>query len=152
MTNEKKDVLEFPLEELEVPQAIVLMMQAASRTGFAQSDATSETDLIECDKRLQLLCEKLEARVEDAIEEAKAVRIEPTEEDDPNRFEDVDSSDVFLVYADDLIYQIVHKGVVFGRLCNTRVYTDDSNDIRTNCIKEFGHENPRHEDQFGNES
>src|SRR6476469_5739551 len=36
MPDEKKDVLEFPLEELEIPQAIVLMMQAAAKCVSAE--------------------------------------------------------------------------------------------------------------------
>lgn len=130
-----RDILEFPLEEVEVPQAIVLMMQAATK---CTEPPAQGVDL----ERLQLLAEKLEARVEDAItdavDEAKAVRDIPVEEDEPNRFEPVDGHEMHLVMADDMIRQVVVDGILFVLACNERVVTDE-NGITSTCIKQWGH-------------
>lgn len=153
----KKDILEFPLEDVSVPQAIVLMMQAATTTvTFNESDDSlpeKETDL----DRLQLLAEKLEARVEDALEEAKAVRTEATAEDDPNdaQYSDVEGHKVTLVHEyvefahDNVITKVLVDNVVFVLACNERVFTDVEGTTST-CIKRFGHKSLEHEDEEGN--
>lgn len=138
---EKKDILEFPLEELEIPPAIKLMMQAALATGIEMEKGAEQTE------RLLQLSEKLEVRVEDAIDAAKSVRDEPVEEDEPNKFEDAEPSDTQLVIENGEVYRVVHKGVIFAKLCNVRVSVFD--DYQTTCIKEWGHEGYSHEDRFG---
>lgn len=142
--SEKKDVLEFPLEELEVPQAIVLMMQAATQCVDVDHSDSPSTDL----DRLQLLAEKLEARVEDAIEDAKAVRDIPVEEDEPNRFEPVDGHEMHLVMADGMVRQVVVDGVLFVLTCNEHVTVGESGRM-TSCIKQWGHL-AEHTDMEGN--
>lgn len=149
----KKDVLEFPLEELEVPHAITIMMQAATQCVEAQTRIvdgapygyTLETDL----DRLQLLCEKLDARIDDELDKARAVRDIPAEEDEPNKFVDADPSDTILVYEDDMVHQVVHDGVIFQKACNHLVYSAEGIET-TYCIKQWDHAN-MHEDMFGNE-
>lgn len=148
--SDKKDMLEFPLETVEVPQAIVLMMQAATKCVCGQADGV-RADLEVDNDRLQELCEKLEARVEDAIEAASAVRTEPVEEDEPVRYEDSTDEDVITkVFRDNELHQVVVDGVVFMKACNERVENDLATSIRTFCIKQWGHINPDHEDEFGN--
>lgn len=157
MADGKKDVLEFPLEELEVPQAIVLMMQAATTcVSFSTNDAGPETETD--NDRLQLLAEKLEARVEDAIDAAKAVREDATSEDAPNEplYSDVEGHTVTLVeeYIDhagvNVITKVVVDRSVYGLLCNRGVF--DNGGIQTTCIKRFDHQSLIHEDEFGNEA
>lgn len=153
MTQEgKKDVLDFPLEEVEVPPAIVLMMQAATKcVSIEENEAwRDEFKLITDNERLQLLAEKLEARVEDAIEKASKVREDATDEDEPNRYENAEESETTLVYYENEVHQIVHGGVVFGKFCNEPVATDQTSGARTSCIKQWAHKNPEHEDAEGN--
>jgi hypothetical protein len=154
MPEEKKDVLEFPLEELEVPQAIVLMMQAAVKCAGYGHEITIEDfnagngnlevpiDL----ERLQQLCEKLEAYVDDKIEAGAAIRTEPVVEDAPNE-EAVDESEIFLQNDGDTLNV---RGVLYQKACNTKVYDDGVSEV-TYCIKQFGHNGLIHEDRFGNE-
>jgi hypothetical protein len=147
MPEEKKDVLEFPLEELEVPQAIVLMMQAAAKCVSAQVsqngyEAHTDVDL----ERLQQLCEKLEAYADDKIEAGAAIRTEPVVEDAPNE-EAVDESEIFLQNDGDTLNV---RGVLYQKACNTKVYDDGVSEV-TYCIKQFGHNGQLHEDRFGNE-
>lgn len=137
-----KDILEFPLEELGVPQSIVLMMQAASRCFELEDEAVSINN-----DRLQLLAEKLEGRVEDAIEDAKAVRTEPAEEDEPNRFEPIGEHMMHLVIEDDVIKQVVVDGAIFVLACNERVTTSHERPP-TFCIKQWGHQ-AEHSDMEG---
>lgn len=148
--SEKKDVLDFPLEEVEVPQAIVLMMQAATQcVGYIEDGQNAyPVHLVTADDRLQQLCEKLEARVEDAIEAAVDPPSLP-DDDEPEKFLDADRDSITEVWADDDVFQIVRNGVIFGKFCNTQVYDDGVN--RTACIKQWGHNNHIHEDQYGNE-
>jgi hypothetical protein len=139
----EKDVLEFPLEKLEIPLAIILMMQAAYRTGYEGERVTTH------EERVQLLSEKLEARVEDSINAAKAVREEPAEEDEPNRFEPVDGRHIHLVIEDEVIKQVVVDGVLFNLTCNQRVKSGGIQEA-TYCMKQWGHKAPEHEDMEGN--
>lgn len=160
MPEGKKDVLEFPLEELEVPQAIVIMMQAAASrpTVDAYVDESDSPHLDIDNDRLQLLAEKLEARVEDAIDAAKAVREDATAEDAPNEplYSDVEGHTVTLVeeYIDhagvNVITKVVVDRSVYGLLCNRGVF--DNGGIQTTCIKRFDHQSLVHEDEFGNEA
>ena len=160
MPDGKKDVLEFPLEELEVPQAIVLMMQAAAaRPTISTWCDEQENSGFEVDnERLQQLAEKLEARVEDAIDAAKAVREDATAEDAPNEplYSDVEGHTVTLVeeYIDhagvNVITKVVVDRTVYGLLCNRGVF--DNGGIQTTCIKRFDHQSLIHEDEFGNEA
>lgn len=154
MSEGKKDVLEFPLEELSAPQAIAIMMQAANKAGKAWCDEQENAGWEPDDERLQLLIEKLEAYIEDLIDKA-AIPVEvPVVEGAPDEeFEPADETDTFLQKNDQGdVLRVVHKGVVFGRLCNERVYTDPSGVLDpTTCVKEWGHANPIHEDEFGNE-
>lgn len=155
MTDGKKDVLEFPLEELEVPQAIALMMQAATKCvhhGMAHADP-----LLTDDVRLQELAEKLEARVEDAIDAAKAVRDESVPEDAPNEpiYTNLDGHKVSLVeeYVDEAMDSIITKVIVdnliYVLICNENVALDDEENM-SRCIKAWGHSYPSHEDMEGN--
>lgn len=140
MSDGKKDVLEFPLEELEVPAAIKLMMQAAYKTGYLGEVAMTH------DERILQLSEKLEARVEDAIDAAKAVREEPVSEDAPNEVAIVET-DIFLM-NDDLT--INYKGILFHRTCNQPVVPETEGTFPTYCIKVANHQHPEHEDIEGN--
>lgn len=151
MPEEKKDVLEFPLEELEVPQAIVLMMQAAYNINPDSNDEDQEKF---CMDRLQMLSEKLEARVEDSIEAAKAPVEMPDDTDDT--FSNVDGHNVTLQHEyvefaqDNIITKVVVDNVVFVLMCNERVYTDPDTGETSVCIKRFGHKGIDHEDEEGN--
>lgn len=157
--SEKKDVLEFPLEKLEVPAAIIIMMQAAAKVGAQLEETTPEEEdgLME---RLQQLCEKLEARVEDAIEAAKAPVEMPDDEDDTftnleghevslrhERVPDMSSADETAML--DIVSQVVVDRAVYGLLCNERVTTTDEG-ASTACMKSFGHGSLEHEDKYGN--
>lgn len=161
MPEDKKDILEFPLEEVSIPQAIVLMMQAAMQcVSFNEHDDSLPETEVDLD-RLQLLAEKLEARVEDELDSAKAVRDEPTPEDAPNEgpYTDIEGHHVTLVHEyvefaqDNIITKVVVDNVIFGLLCNERVgtYTQEGTDnqVTTSCIKEFGHAH-EHCDMEGN--
>lgn len=155
----KKDFLEFPLEEVSIPQAVALSMLAATKTVTVKDseDISEEFDYETDNDRLQLLCEKLEARVEDALEEAKAVRTETTAEDDPNdaQYSDVEGHKVTLVHEyvefahDNVITKVLVDNVVFVLACNERVFTDTEG-ITSTCIKRFGHKSLEHEDEEGN--
>jgi hypothetical protein len=153
MDDQKKDMLEFPLESVNLPQAIVLMMQAAAKTrDVNRVDIVSNTDatvhLKVDNERLALLAEKLEARIEDELEKVKVPQPEP--EPEPDEFQDAIAEDIHLVLTDDHldVHQVIHKGVVFGKLCNETVKNSEEGD-RTTCIKQFGHET-EHEDEWGN--
>lgn len=136
-----KDILEFPLEELGVPQAIVLMMQAASRCVEPPAQDVNN-------ERLQLLAEKLESRVEDAIEAAKGgPDAPPVEEDEPNPFESVDGHQMHLVKENDVIKQVVVDGVLYILACNEAVTTSFDHPP-TFCIKQWGHR-AEHQDMEG---
>lgn len=151
---DKKDVLEFPLEELEVPQAIVLMMQAAAaRPTISTWCDEQENSGFEVDnERLFALCEKLEAYIEDKLEAAGAIRNEPAAEDAPNEFEPAEESDTHLQRDEEgNVRRVIHNGSVFILACNERVYYDSVDGVSTTCIKEFGHKSLIHEDEFGNE-
>lgn len=136
-----KDILEFPLEELGVPQAIVLMMQAASRCVEPPAQDVNN-------ERLQLLAEKLEARVEEAIEDAKGGPDAPPLEDEPNPFEPVDGHQMHLVKENDVIKQVVVDGVLYVLACNVRVTSSDERPP-TFCIKQWNHQ-AEHTDMEGN--
>jgi hypothetical protein len=151
--SEKKDVLDFPLEEVEVPQAIALMMQAATKCHFPVGtqgpDGTIVAEAHVDMERLQLLCEKLEARVEDALDEAKAIRTEPAVEDAPNDVPLVET-DIFLMEDGEVLN---YKGILYKKSCNRSVVRASDGAVEdTYCIKQWGHQNPIHEDEFGNES
>ncbi len=149
---EKKDILEFPLEDVEVPQAIALMMQAATKSYISEG---LEGVLVD-DDRLQLLCEKLEARVEDAIESASSVRSEAHDEDAPNEYPEADPGDTFLAMdGTGDVYQVVHNGILFGKFCNAPVSPSapELDKPGTYCIKQWGHDVNgliEHEDMEGN--
>lgn len=154
---DKKDFLEFPLEDVSVPQAIALSMQAATTTvTFNEDDDTKpekETDM----DRLQLLCEKLEARVEDEITAAKGPVEIPEDKEDEETFSNIDGHQVTLVHEfvefanDNLITKVAVDNVVFVLMCNERVFTDPTGvEPTTTCIKRFGHYSPEHEDAEGN--
>lgn len=158
----KKDFLEFPLEEVSVPQSIALSMLAATKTvGITKAmqgddcfDAHLETD----NDRLQLLCEKLEARVEDELEKVKTPEAVPTEEDatDEATFTNLDGHQVSLehefveVANEELITKVIVDNLVFVLACNERVFTDPDLGTTTTCIKRFNHYSPEHEDMEGN--
>lgn len=137
----KKDILDFPLEEVEVPHAIGVIMQAASKCG---SSISGDVDW----QRLGQLTEKLEEYVQDKIEAAMAVRMEPSVEDDPNRFEDALAEDVHVVFRDGEPYQVVYKGLIYGKLCNTTVVPADNDSDGTYCIKQWNHQ-VEHQDMEG---
>jgi hypothetical protein len=140
---DKKDVLEYPLEELEVPAAIKLMMQAAYKTGVD----LGVVEEVDTEERLLELSEKLEARVEDAIENAAAVRTEAVPEDAPNEIE-VDPADIFIMNDGDILN---YKGVVYQKACNELVSSGDESVLAsTYCMKRWGHNHPEHEDMEGN--
>jgi len=147
-----KDVLEFPLEELGVPQAISLMMSEAARTGGEFNKAIDPADdpkEAKKHERLAALSEKLEARIQDELDKgAAATEPPPVVEDSLD--EPVDEADIFLS-EDGLTLNM--KGVLFQKACNQPVYRDQSNsDLDTFCIKRFGHDHPVHEDIYGNEA
>jgi len=144
--SEKKDVLDFPLEELEVPAAIKLMMGAATKCVTAVGGGQYTPILLTDDERLLQLSEKLEARVEDALDAAKAVREEPVSEDAPNEVA-IDESDIYLM-NDDLT--INYKGLLFHRTCNQPVAPETEGTFPTYCIKVANHQHPEHEDIEGN--
>lgn len=157
---DKKDVLEFPLEKVTVPAAIKLMMQAATKcVGFnheitvADFEAGKVTIPVDND-RLQELADKLEARVQDEIDSAMAVRTEPAPEDDPNgpSYVPVDEDDeVTKVMFEGEVEFVVINGIVFKKMCNEPVAEVlDADGGRTYCIKQWGHKSPDHEDQEGN--
>ncbi len=164
---EGKDILEFPLEEMSIPQSIALMMQAATTTvGFNHEVTIADFEKggikIPVDnERLSSLAEKLEARVEDELEKAQGVRDIPVEEDNPNEptYSDVDGHKVTLVHEyvefaqDNVITKVVVDDVVFALLCNEPVSTNVEGE-RTKCIKQWGHEQtsglPECEDAEGN--
>jgi hypothetical protein len=153
----KKDVLEFPLEQVSIPQAVALMMQAATQCVKVEENGRHDTDM----DRLQLLCEKLEARFQDDLDAANAVRDVPTEEDAPNEapYTDIDGHEVTLVHefiqlaGEDMITKVVVDNTVFALLCNERVgtFTQRGTDFTkvTTCIKQFGHD-VEHVDMDGN--
>ena len=145
--SEKKDVLDFPLEELEVPAAIKLMMGAATKCVTAVGGGHYTPTLLTDDERLLQLSEKLEARVEDALDAAKAVREEPVSEDAPNEVA-VEESDIFLMEDGEVLN---YKGVLFQKACNERVYSSDGPDEQYNsyCVKRWGHVGYQHEDMEG---
>lgn len=157
MAEGKKDILEFPLEDLSIPQAIVLMMQAATLcVSFNEHDDSlpeTSTDL----DRLQLLAEKLEARIQDDLDAANAVRLEAVEEDAPNEgpYSDVEGHKVtlfseFVEEAQEVcITRVMVDNLVFGLLCNERVRTDPDTMEVTTCIKRWGHQH-EHTDMEGN--
>lgn len=148
---DKKDVLDFPLEEVEVPQAIALMMQAAAKCGaiIEEGDAEDEEKALE---RLQLLCEKLEARIQDEIDSLTAVRTEPTPEDAPNDPLEVDvASQIFASGTDADSSEFLNwEGRLFKKMCNERVHTDPDSGESTYCIKQWAHQGIEHEDMEGN--
>lgn len=146
--SDKKDILEFPLEELEVPQAIALMMQAG--TTCVHHGMRHEDPLLTDDHRLIQLCEKLEARIEDAIENARFEK-KITDVEEEEIYRDAEPSETHLVLADGDVYQVVHKGVVFGKLCNEIVNSEvlGETEETTRCIKQWGHKMPEHEDMDG---
>jgi hypothetical protein len=126
------------------------MMQAATRCaelvrgmqGDEIIDAHIDVDL----ERLQKLCEKLEAYVDDKLEAGAAVRTEPVVEDAPNE-EAVDEGEIFLQNDGETLNV---RGILWQKACNHEVYNDGVSEV-TFCIKQFGHDNPIHEDRFGNE-
>jgi hypothetical protein len=157
MPEEKKDILEFPLEDVSIPQAIGLMMQAATTTvSFNEHDDSlpeRDTDM----DRLTLLCEKLENRVEDEL--TKGARTEPVPEDNPNEpiFSDIEGHKVSLEeevvegVEGRVITKVLVDNMVYVLMCNERVFTDPTLvEPTTTCIKRFGHYSPEHEDQEGN--
>lgn len=157
----KKDVLDFPLEEVSIPQAIALMMQAASKCYekdelVVDGVVISYLDLPIDNESLQLLIEKLEAYVEDKMELAAIPVAVPVIEDAPDEeFEEADEADTFLQKNDEGdILRVVHRGVVFGRLCNERVLSPDNETPEGSgsaCCKEWGHDPyAMHEDKWGN--
>lgn len=137
-----KDVLEFPLEDLEVPQAIRLMMSSATKcvtgTSAPQANVYLETD----DERLADLCEKLEVRIEDAIDAGKTPEVMPDFEDE---LIPINESDIWVTPDDSLL---TTKGVVFIRACNAVVINGGVE--LTYCIKKYDHRDPQHEDMEGN--
>lgn len=161
MPEDKKDFLEFPLEDVSIPQAVALSMLAATKTVsatvIAQDECETETD----NDRLQLLCEKLEGRFQDDLDAANAVRLEATEEDAPNEgpYTDIDGHHVTLVHEyvdaaqDSVITKAVVDNMVYALLCNERVGTftqkDTENTVTTTCVKQWGHEQ-EHVDMEGN--
>lgn len=144
MGDDKKDILEFPLETIEVPQAIALMMQAASATREAIMVVDNEVTLRTDDDRLQLLCEKLEARIEDAIDEGKSVMLEENVVDAPDE-EPVVDTDIFVMEDGDILN---YRGVLYMKMCNMVVLREE--DRNTFCCKQWEHESPEHEDKEGN--
>lgn len=148
MPGEKKDVLEFPLEELEVPAAVRTMMLSAA-TAYVKDDKGNPTEDIDME-RLHLMCEKLEGYFEDQLEKAKSSQDAPDEQPEEEMYPAADDSETFLnLTGDGDVYQVVHKGVVFGKLCNERVKSDPETQTTTTCIKQFGHNHPDHEDVNG---
>ena len=160
MADDKKDILEFPLKDLSIPQAIGLMMQAATArpTIDAVCDEQESTYIMVDNERLAELCEKLEARVEDELDASKGVRDVPTEEDNPNEpvFSDIEGHKVsleheFVEFAqENLITKVLVDNVVFVLTCNERVFTDVDLGTTSTCMKRFGHFSPEHEDMEGN--
>lgn len=155
--DDKKDILEFPLEDVSIPQAIGLMMQAATKTVVAEAVGN---DLVSYDvdmERLTLLCEKLEARVEDEL--TKGARSEAVPEDNPNEplFSDIEGHTVSLKHEfnenanGDVVTQVVVDNMVYVLTCNKRVYTNPETGETTTCIKKWEHESLICEDAWGNE-
>lgn len=154
----KKDFLEFPLEEVSVPQSIALSMLAATKTVSFNEHDDSLPEIVTDNDRLQLLCEKLEARVEDELDSVKEPQAVPTEEDatDEATFTNLDGHQVSLehefveVANEELITKVIVDNLVFVLACNERVFTDPDLGTTTTCIKRFNHYSPEHEDMEGN--
>lgn len=148
----KKDVLEFPLEELEVPQAIAMMMLSATKcVGFNHEVTIADFEggnfkMPVDNDRLQLLCEKLDARIDDELDKVRAIRDIPAEEDAPNEVE-IEPGEIFLM-NDDLI--INYKGLLYHRSCNQPVAPETEGSFPTYCMKVADHRHPDHEDIEGN--
>jgi hypothetical protein len=141
-----RDIMEFPLENVEIPAAIKLMMQAATKC----VELVGHQDLTVDDERLLALSEKLEARVEDEVEKASAIRDEPAEEDGnaPDEVA-VEEGDIFVMHGGETLN---YKGVVYQKACNSRVLAAGSHGDTpdTWCIKRWYHRGLDHEDMEGN--
>lgn len=98
-------------------------------------------------EEMQEISDALEARVQDEIDNAAKTVQTPVEEE---HFVEAETSDVFLD-ADDSgeIARVIHKGVVFGRLCNEPVHFDHETGTGSYCIKQWAHLNAEHEDSEG---
>lgn len=154
---EKKDVLEFPLEELSIPQAVALMMQAATQCRTVtqvnvDADGVAHPVIRTDDDRLQLLCEKLEGRIQDDLDALSSERTVFSSElvsQDPI---EVDiSAQIFADGTDaDGSKFLNWQGRLFKKMCNERVYTDPDSGEGTFCIKQWDHQSLQHEDWEGN--
>lgn len=142
---DKKDVLDFPLEKLQVPHAIVLMMQAATKTvhhGMKHVDP-----LVVDNDRLAALTEKLEARIQDELDKGAAMVPAAADVEEPVKYESTSEDEVFKVVVEDEIKMVTVNGLVFGKLCNepVKAYTrvDEvllPEEYVSRCIKEWGHQ------------
>lgn len=148
---EAKKLIDYPLDEIDIPQAIRLMMMAATHTvSFSKNDAGPETETD--NEMLAQLCEKLEARFEDELDTGIS-NAQPDITDEPEIFVDVDPAETTLLKdGTGDVYRVVHRGVVYGKLCNERVKFNEETGQSSTCIKEWGHETYgriEHEDMEG---
>lgn len=140
MSDGKKDILEMDFGKLSIPQAIGITLQATTKC--VSIEDMTWNDLEVDNDRVAELMEKLEARVQDALDEKDApVKEKLLEEIDE---ENVDWSDVVLL-EDGAIANI--KGAVYAKLCNEPVY--ENNEKRTYCMKQWAHVSVQHEDLYG---
>lgn len=100
------------------------------------------------------IADQLEARIQDELEkisgpEKETVEKEPFQEVPKNSEND---PDVFLVWVNEEVSQVVVNGAIFGKFCNALVWSDPDNpDHNTLCIKQWGHANMMHEDAEGHD-
>ena len=97
--------------------------------------------------KLQDISDELEARVQDEIE--KSVKNAAPAAQEEEMYPAASEEDVFLNEENGEVKQVIHKGVVFGRLCNEPVHFDHEIGQGTYCIKQWGHINVEHEDSEG---
>lgn len=98
-------------------------------------------------EKLQEISDELEARVQDEIDKGLKNFAPAAQEED--LYPPASEEDVYLNEEGGEVKQVIHKGVVFGRLCNEPVYFDHELGQGTTCIKQWGHLNAEHEDSEG---
>lgn len=146
----KKDMLEFPLESVNIPQAVALMMQAAVNSCMEYDHEGSPAGVNM--ERLQLLCEKLEGRVQDDLDALSSERTILSSEDAPPEPLEVDvAAQIFASGTDADASEFLNwQGRLFKKMCNERVYTDPDTGEATSCMKQWDHQSLQHEDWEGN--
>lgn len=98
-------------------------------------------------EKLQEISDELEARVQDEIDKGLKNFAPAAQEED--LYPPASEEDVYLNEEGGEVKQVIHKGVVFGRLCNEPVHFDHELGQGTTCIKQWGHLNAEHEDSEG---